>query len=127
MLDEFGKLILRLALALLMLFHGFAKLRYGVGFIEGTLQSHGLPGFFAYGVFVGEVLAPLMVLAGFYARAGAALIAINMVFAVALVHASELAAIAKSGGWALELQALFFFTAVAIALLGPGKFGVNRS
>lgn len=126
MQDDIGKLVLRLTLGILMLLHGIAKLRYGVSGIEGMVTSHGLPGFLAYGVFVGEVIAPLLVIAGFYARTGGLIIAFNMVVAIALAHSSQLFDIGKQGGWELELQGFFLFTAVAVALIGPGKFGINR-
>ncbi len=124
--DDIGKLLLRLTLGILMLLHGIAKMRYGVSGIEGMVQSHGLPGFLAYGVFIGEVLAPLLVIAGFYARIGGIIMAVNMVVAVALAHSSQLFDISKSGGWELELQGFFLFTAIVVALIGPGKFGINR-
>lgn len=94
--------------------------------IEGMLINHGLPGFLAYGVLIGEILAPLLVIFGFYARLGGAIMAINMVVAFALAHSSQLFDIGKSGGWALELQGFFLFTAIAVTLIGPGKFGINR-
>ena len=55
--DDLGKLLLRLAVGGLMLFHGLHKLFGGVGFISGMLVEKGLPGFIAYGVFVGEGVA----------------------------------------------------------------------
>jgi putative oxidoreductase len=85
----------------------------------------GLPAFFAYGVYVGEVVAPLLLLVGWYSRIGAALIAINMLFAIGLVHGAELFTLNQGGGWALELQGMFLFTAIAIALIGPGRFAIN--
>lgn len=124
--DDIGKLVLRLTLGILMLMHGVAKLRYGVSGIENMVQSHGLPGFFAYGVFVGEVIAPLMAIFGFYARIGGAIMAVNMIVAIALAHSSQLFGIGKSGGWELELQGFFLFTSVAVALMNPGKFSINR-
>ena len=124
--DDIGKLVLRLTLGIFMLLQGIARLRYGVSGIEGMVTSHGLPGFFAYGVFVGEVIAPLLMIFGFYARIGGVIMAINMVVAIALAHGSQLFDIAKSGGWALELQGFFLFTAIVVALIGPGKFGINR-
>jgi putative oxidoreductase len=126
MSEDTGKLVLRLTLGILMLLHGIAKMRYGVSGIEGMVTSHGLPGFFAYGVFVGEVFAPLMVILGFYARIGGAIMAFNMVVAIALAHSSQLFGIGKTGGWELELQGFFLFTAVAVALMNPGKFSINR-
>jgi putative oxidoreductase len=125
--DAFGKLILRLALGGLVLLHGLAKLTGGIDYITQTVTSAGLPAFFAYGVYVGEVLAPLLVIAGFYSRIGAAIIAINMLFAFGLVHGAEFFTRNQTGGWALELQGMFLFTAIAIALIGPGRYRVNEN
>jgi putative oxidoreductase len=125
MSDSIGKLILRLALGILILLHGIAKLKGGVGGLTGTVTGAGLPAFVTYGVYVGEVLAPILVLLGWYSRIGAGLIAINMLFAFSLVHRPELLALGKTGGWALELQGMFLFTAIALAVLGPGRFSLN--
>lgn len=123
---DMGKLVLRLALGILVLLHGIAKLKNGLGPIEGMLQGHDLPTFLAYGAYIGEVLGPLLLIAGFHARIGAALVAINMLFALGLAHAGQLGQLNEAGGWAVELQALFLFTAAAIALLGPGRYSVNQ-
>jgi len=125
-MTDTGKLILRLALGVLILLHGIAKLSSGIEGITGMVTGAGLPDWVAYGVYMGEVVAPLMVIAGWFARAGAGIIAVNMVFAVALAHRSDLLALGDTGGWALELQGMFFFTAVAIACLGPGRYSLNR-
>ena len=122
---DLGKLVLRLALGVLVLLHGVAKLRGGVDPIEGMLTAQGLPGVLAYGALLGEVLGPLMLIAGFYGRIGALLIAINMLFALGLAHMGQLGQLNDQGGWALELQAMFMVSAVAIALLGPGRFSAN--
>ncbi len=122
---DIGKLVLRLVLGLLILLHGIAKLRGGVDPIAQMLAAHGLPSFLAYGAYAGEVLGPLSLIAGFYARIGAALIAINMLFAFALAHLSQLTQLNEQGGWSLELQGMFLFTAIAIILIGPGRYGVN--
>ncbi len=126
MYEDIGKLVLRLTLGVLTLLHGIFKLRNGVSGIEGLLQSHGLPWLLAYGVFIGEVLGPVLVLLGLYTRIGALFIALNMIFAIALVHTSQLTDLAEGGGWALELQAFFFFTAIVVFLIGPGKFSIDR-
>ena len=123
---DLGKLVLRIALGLLILLHGIAKLKGGLGFVTEMLQAHGLPGFIAYGVLVGEIVAPLMVLAGFYARIGGLVIAFNMLVALALVHMGQFGQLNEQGGWALELQGMYLATAIAVALLGPGAYSVNR-
>ena len=68
----------------------------------------------------------LLVIAGFHARLGAAVIAINMVFAVALAHLGQLQQLNDTGGWAIELQAMFLAGAITVALIGPGRFSVNQ-
>ena len=125
-LNDTGKLVLRLTLGILILLHGIAKLTHGIEPIEGMVTGMGMPAFFAYGVYAGEVVGPLLLIIGFYARIGAALITINMLFAIALAHTSELTSLSQTGGWALELQGMFLFTAIALMLLGPGRFGVNQ-
>jgi len=126
MTEDAGKLVLRLALGVLMLLHGLAKISSGVTGIAGMLQGAGLPAMLAYGVYVGEVIAPLLVIIGVYARIGAWLIASNMLFAIWLAHSAEIFLLGRGGGWALELQGMFLSTAVALALIGPGRYAVNR-
>lgn len=123
---DLGKLVLRLALGVLILLHGIAKLKGGLAGIVGMVEAQGLPGFVGYGVLVGEVLAPVLVILGLYARIGAVLIAFNMLAALALAHLGQLGQLNEQGGWALELQGMYLATAVAIALLGPGTYSINR-
>ena len=123
--QDLGKLILRITLGALVLLHGIAKLSGGLAGIVGMVEAQGLPGFLGYAVLVGEVLAPLMLLAGFHARIGGLLVAINMLVAIVLVHMGDLGSLNSQGGWALELQGMFLGTALAIALIGPGRFSVN--
>lgn len=124
--DDAGKLLLRVSIGLLVLLHGIFKITHGVGFIGGMLDKAGLPGFLAYGVYLGEVVAPLMMMLGVGARAGAALVVVNMLVALGLVHLGDLLAMTKQGGWALELQGLYLFGALAVVLLGAGRYSVMQ-
>ena len=124
-LDDSGKLLLRLAIGVLVLLHGIFKLSAGVGFIGGMLAKAGLPGGLAYLVFVGEIAAPLLMIAGFWTRAAAGVVVINMLVAFGLVHMADLFAMTKQGGWALELQGLYLFGALAVVLLGAGRFSLG--
>ena len=125
-MTDTGKLILRLALGILILLHGISKLMHGIDPILGMVEGAGLPRAFGYLVYVGEVVAPIFVIVGFLTRPAAAVIAINMLVAVFLAHQAMLFQLSKQGGWALELQGMFLFTAIAIAMLGAGRFGVAR-
>ena len=124
-LTEIGKLILRLTLGILILFHGMDKLVHGIGPIQEMVTGRGLPGFLAYGVYLGEILGPLLLVVGFHARIGAGLIAINMVIAILLVHTGDLLGLSPHGGWRLELQGMYLFTALSLMLMGPGRFSLK--
>ena len=125
--EDLGKLILRLMLGLLILFHGVAKITHpgSLEFIVGSLSSAGLPSFLAYGVFLGEVLAPVLILLGVFSRYSAIAIIINMSFALFLVHTGEIFALTDHGGWRLELQGFYLFTAAAMVFFGSGRYAVK--
>ena len=122
---DLAQLLLRLVLGITILLHGIHKIFHGVGGIAGMLASHGLPSFLAYGVYIGEVIGPLMLILGVYSRLGALLIAGNMLVAIVLAHMGDLWSLTRQGGWAIELQAMFLVTAVALALSGPGRYRLH--
>lgn len=122
---DLGKFILRVALAVLLLFHGISKIMHGIEPIIGMIVKAGLPPVVAYLVYTGEVLAPALVLVGVWTRPAAVVIAINMTVAVLLVHTSQFFTLAQSGGWALELQGMYFICGLAVALLGAGRFSIG--
>ena len=124
--QDLGKFVLRVTLGLLVLLHGIAKITGGIDPIVGMVQGAGLPAFFAYGAYIGEVVAPVLLIVGFQTRIAAILVAINMLFALGLAHADQLFTLNQGGAWALELQGMFLFTAIAIALLGGGRFSLDR-
>ena len=57
---------------------------------------------------------------------GAFLVFANMLFAIALVHRPELLTITKQGGYGLELQAMYLFTAFALIFMSPGRYALTR-
>jgi len=121
-----ARLLLRVAVAGMLLLHGIHKLRHGIDGIIANVERHHLPGFVGYGVIVGEVLAPLLVLVGWQPRLAALVIAFNMAMAIYLSHADQVIELGRAGGWSIELPALYLFGAVAVALLGPGRYSVSR-
>jgi putative oxidoreductase len=118
-----GKLIVRLSVGGLMLFHGVAKIIHpdALDFIGGMLSSNGLPAFVAYGVYIGEVVGPLMVIAGYRARVGGLFMAVNMLFALYLAHSGDFFSLSEHGGWAVELQMSYLLSSIAVVFLGSGR------
>lgn len=125
--DALGKLILRVTVGVLILFHGVHKILHpaSLDFINKQLASINLPTALAYGVYVGEVIAPLMVILGFFSRLGGLLIFGNMIFALVLAHRDQLFTLTNTGGWALELQGFYLFSGLTILFLGSGKMAIR--
>ena len=125
--DALGKLVLRLTVGILILFHGVAKIMHPgtVDYIGGVLSNAGLPSFLAYGVYIGEVIAPLMLILGIYSRYAAMIVVVNMLFAIGLMHSGEIFLLTEQGGWRLELQGFYLFGAIAIMFLGSGSQAIK--
>jgi len=89
------------------------------------VAAHGWPAFVAYGVYVGEVLAPILLILGIFTRPAALVAAVNMIVAILLAHKAQIFSLSTTGGWSLELQGLFLFGSIAIALLGAGRYSLG--
>ncbi len=125
--DNLGKLLVRIAVGGLILFHGIFKLTHGIGFIEVMLAGRGWPGFIAYGVYLGEILAPILIIVGFKTRVAALVVAIDMVAAIWLAHANSILVIKEAGGaWAIELEAFYLLASLALFFMGGGQYSVTR-
>ncbi len=121
---DLAKLLLRLTLGALILLHGIDKVLHGTALVSRSLAAAGWPSMLMYGVYVGEVVAPVLLILGIWSRAAAGAIVFNMLVAVALVHSGQLLALNGAGGWSLELQAMFFATALGLCLLGAGRYSL---
>lgn len=118
-------LILRLMLGFGMLLHGISKLNHGVDGIGDLLTEKGIPSFIAYGVLIGEVVAPILMIVGYRTKLASIVFAFTMLVAVLLAHSGDIFSLSKHGGWAIELQGLYFFGAVVLILTGGGKYAVS--
>lgn len=126
---DVGALILRLTVGGLMLFHGIHKIAYGVDGLMEMTRSAGLPGFLVYGVYVGEVVAPCLLIVGLLTRLGAAVIIVDMLAALFIAHIPNQdlqSVVESSGAWAIEPLAFFLLTSVAILVIGPGRLAVDQ-
>jgi len=118
---DLGLLLLRISTGGLMLFHGVSKLIHGISFLVENM------GVFGYAVYIGEVLAPILILIGFRTRIAAVLLAVTCLVAVATAHSQEIFKISEHGGYALELLGLYFFGALALFFTGAGKYAASKS
>jgi putative oxidoreductase len=125
--DDLGKLVLRIAVGGMMLFHGVDKLQHGHAGIASMLVAKGLPTAGAYGVYIGEVVAPILVLVGFWTRPAAAVMAFNMLVATWLAHSADVFKIGEHGEWAIEPPMFYFLGALALLFMGPGRFSITGS
>jgi len=123
---ELAKLLLRLTVGILMLFHGIDKIVNGIGGIKSLTVKAGLPEFLAYGVYVGEVVVPVFIVLGLYARVASLFLAINMAMALFLAHKDSLFSLGNHGALSIELPLFYLVLSLVIFLLGSGKYAVNN-
>ncbi len=120
-----GLLTWRLTLGILMILHGIHKLIYGIDFIEGLFTELGLPKFFAWGIYVGEIVAPLVLIFGFRTKIAALTLAFTMVVAIFMVDSDKIFQLSQTGAWGIEVAALFLFGAVGLVFTGGGKYALS--
>ena len=127
LLEDAGKLLLRVLVAGLMLFPGIHKIVHGPAHVMEDLAEHGIPVVLAYGVYIGEVLAPVLILLGIWTRIAALVYSATIVFATGLVHAADYVTLDPTGAWAAELWVFYIVTSAVVALVGPGRYAVRHA
>ena len=122
---EYAASLLRLALGVLFIAHGLLKVL--VFTVPGTVaffQSIGLPGVLAYVIIAAELLGGTALIIGFLTRWAALGLAI-VAFGSILPHAANGWLFSNAGGgW--EFPLFLGITCLVQALLGGGKFAVDR-
>lgn len=124
--DDLAKLLLRLFTGWVLLPFGIDYAKDGLDFIFGILKDNGLPSFLAYGVFLGEIIGPILVLIGWKSRIGGLLIAFNMLASVLLVHRAQIFEYNEFGGWTIALNVMLLMGGLAIFFGGAGKYSLSR-
>ena len=114
---QWGLLILRLALAVVFIYQGWAKLSGGIEGFAGMLAGIGLfaPMFFAWLVALIEFLGGILLLLGLWVRPVGFLLAIIMLVAWFTVTKSLPGA---------QINILGLGSALAIAMIGPGSYSL---
>lgn len=125
MSNDFAKLLLRLSVGIMILFHGLDKIINGIGGIKHLVISAGLPEFFAYGIYIGEIVMPIFIILGAYARVASAVVALNMAVAIFLAYGGAIFSLGKHGAPVFELPFLYLVMSIVIFILGSGKYALN--
>lgn len=81
-----GLLVLRVAVGLIFLVHGYPKLTRSATAIEGMFVQHGLPAQLVYVAGVLETFGGILLIFGLFTRPAALLLAIEMGVAMVKVH-----------------------------------------
>jgi putative oxidoreductase len=125
-MPNLAKLILRVSLGTLILLHGIFKLTHGIDHIKHIFITHHIPAILAYSIYLVELVGALFLIIGWQSRIWASLIAIEMLCVIYLTKLSIITHLSTNGALSIEREVLFFALALAVALLGSGRFGVDR-
>ena len=107
--------------------HGFGKILHGLSGVKGILVNAGLPEFLAYFSYLGEVLAPIMLIIGFYSRIGAILVlGTSITILYSYYGFTNLFALNEVNGFKSELIYLYIAISLCILLIGSGKYAVKQ-
>jgi putative oxidoreductase len=120
-LQPLGLLLLRVALGIIFIYHGYPKLAHrGAGMGEFFVQ-HGLPGYFVYVSGILEVFGGGMLILGLFARAAGLLLAGEMAVAIWKVHSSGGPMAVHNYEFPLAMATASF----AVATVGAGMLSLD--
>ncbi|KGQ69483.1 DoxX subfamily protein [Chelonobacter oris] len=122
---ELAKFLLRIGFSGMFLLHGVHKIFAGTAFIQGKFVELDLPGFFAYAAYIGEVVAPILIILGIFTRLSAFIAVGTSLIVILLMHSGDFFTLSRVGAWSVEGIATFLFGFLAIMLLGSGKYALK--
>ena len=123
---DFGKLLLRLAVGIVLFLHGLGRIEGGATGTIGMVEAAGLPGWLGYGVHIGEFVAPILLIIGIFSRPAGLVIAFNMLMTILVAHRDIAFQRNEYGGWLIELNVILLLGGLAVAMLGAGRFRLSR-
>lgn len=118
---DMGLLVLRIALAIVFIYHGYGKIMNPEMFIP-FFESIGLSAFWFYLAAYSEFMGGILMALGLLTRYTALVLSIIMMVAIDLVHLKNGYSAMAQG---YEYQLTLFLVAIALALTGGGKFSLD--
>ena len=133
--SDISALILRIALGLIFIPHGFPKVfgADGPAAFASDMPQYGIPSFLGYPAAFAEVFGAALLIVGLLTRLNAFLLACVMIVAIVVIHGPE-AMMAEGQGVMrlmamvkeMELPLALWAIAVSLVLLGGRRFSLDR-
>jgi putative oxidoreductase len=123
-LRPIGLLLLRIALGVIFLSHGYPKVAHlrGAAQMQSFFVEHGLPGYFLYVSGVLETFGGGLLLLGLFTRAAAVLLGLEMCVAIWKVHSGHGYLAVHDYEFPLTLATACF----ALATIGAGLISLDQ-
>lgn len=121
-LDPLSLLLLRLALALIYIYHGYPKLAHPTEAMRQSFVAHGLPAYFVSLAGIIECFGALLLFLGLFTRGAALIVAIEMGVAIWKVHSLHGIMAVNDYQFPLALAAACF----VLATVGAGSLSVDN-
>ncbi len=121
-LQPLALLILRLALALIFIYHGYPKLVHANDSMREFFMLHGLPAYLVSMSGILECFGSLLLLVGLFTRPASLLLSAEMVVAIWKVHSIHGALLVKDYEFPLAVAAACF----TLASVGAGSLSVDH-
>lgn len=125
--QQTGLLLLRVSIAFTMLIYGISKLTFGIDYIKDLVSQYGLPTFISYGVFIGEILAPILIIIGFRTKLAGLVFAVNCFVAIIMDRFPDVLSLNEHGGWAIGLIFIYMMFGIAMFFTGSGKHALSTN
>jgi putative oxidoreductase len=118
--QSLGLLVLRLVVGTAFILHGLPKIQNPMHWMGDKVSP-----VLQLGAAIAEFGGGIALLLGFLTPIAAALIAVDMIFALALVHLPKGDTFVNPGGGSFELPVVYFVVMIALLATGPGRFSLD--
>jgi putative oxidoreductase len=121
-LRPLGLLVLRAALGIIFLYHGYPKLVHADPAVRAAFVQHGLPAYFVGLAGILETFGAVLLFVGLFTRPAALLLAVEMAVAIWKVHSGHGIMVVKE----YELPMVVGAACFALATVGAGLASLDH-